>query len=115
MNQTKTIRTVLGLALTLILISGYAGAAWATESKQAEKADDWKFHDIVDVGFVMKYAVMPQPENVVIIDSRPKRSKYDKGFIPTAISLPDRKFDKMVDKLPKDKSTLIIFYCGGPT
>jgi rhodanese-related sulfurtransferase len=53
--------------------------------------------------------------NVVIIDSRPKRPKYDKGHIPGAISMPDSKFDKMKGDLPADKSIPLIFYCGGYT
>jgi len=52
---------------------------------------------------------------MVIVDSRPKRPKYDKGHIPTAISLPDSKFDKMKGDLPQDKSIPLIFYCGGYT
>lgn len=88
----------------------------AEEQKSPEQvmlASDWKFHDIVDVAFVQQYAKVPQPEGVMIIDSRPYKPKYIKGHIPTAISLPDSKFDQLVDKLPKDKNSLLIFYCGG--
>ena len=53
--------------------------------------------------------------NVVIVDSRPTRPKYVKGHIPGAISIPDSKFDKMTAALPADKSTPLIFYCGGYT
>lgn len=103
---------ILGLvgAIALSVNCGVVQAATPTET-----AAEWKFHAIVDVQFVMQYAQMPKPENVLIVDSRPKRAKYDKGFIPTAVSIPFRKFDKMVDKLPQDKNTLLIFYCGGPT
>ena len=52
---------------------------------------------------------------MVIIDSRPTRPKYVKGHIPGAISIPDSKFDKMTADLPADKSTPLIFYCGGYT
>jgi rhodanese-related sulfurtransferase len=52
---------------------------------------------------------------VVLIDSRPKRKKYDKGHIPTAISIPDSQFAKQKGKLPKDKTMPLIFYCGGYT
>jgi len=52
---------------------------------------------------------------VMIIDSRPYKPKYVNGHIPTAVSIPDSQFDKMTDKLPQDKNTLLIFYCGGPT
>lgn len=51
--------------------------------------------------------------DIVLIDSRPKRKKYDKGHIPTAISIPDMQFDKMKDQLPADKDKMLVFYCGG--
>jgi rhodanese-related sulfurtransferase len=51
--------------------------------------------------------------DMVLIDSRPKRKKYDKGHIPTAISIPDMQFNKMMDQLPADKGKLLVFYCGG--
>ena len=51
--------------------------------------------------------------NAVLVDSRPKKRKYDKGHIPSAISIPDREFDKYADLLPEGKDTQIIFYCGG--
>ena len=50
---------------------------------------------------------------MVLIDSRPKRKKYDKGHIPGAISIPDSQFTKMTDQLPQDKSQMLVFYCGG--
>ncbi len=58
---------------------------------------------------------LDKKEPMVIADSRPKRPKYDKGHIPTAISIPDRKFDQFKDQLPADKNTLLVFYCGGYT
>jgi rhodanese-related sulfurtransferase len=52
---------------------------------------------------------------MVLVDSRPKRTKYDKGHIPGAISLPDTEFEALKGNLPKDKNTLLIFYCEGYT
>jgi len=54
-----------------------------------------------------------QKTNLVLIDSRPKRKKYDKGHIPMALSIPDSQFAKMQDQLPAEKSTPLVFYCGG--
>jgi rhodanese-related sulfurtransferase len=51
--------------------------------------------------------------DMVVVDSRPKRSKYDKGHIPGAISIPDSQFDKLKDQLPEDTEKLLVFYCGG--
>ncbi len=49
----------------------------------------------------------------VIIDARPQKTKFNKGHIPTAISLPFSEFDSLQGKLPRDLNTPVIFYCGG--
>jgi rhodanese-related sulfurtransferase len=67
----------------------------------------------VEASYVKKQIDSKAP--VVIIDSRPKRSKYDKGHIPTAISIPDSEFDALKGTLPQDKNTPLIFYCEGFT
>ena len=51
--------------------------------------------------------------DMVLVDSRPKRKKYDKGHIPGAISIPDSQFAKMTDQLPQNKGKALVFYCGG--
>ena len=84
-------------------------------SVQAAEKPDWFFHDIADTAFVKQHVKVPMAEDVMVIDARPKRAKYDKGHIPMAVSISDSKFDKMIDKLPKNKNALLIFYCGGPT
>jgi len=50
---------------------------------------------------------------MVLVDSRPKRKQYDKGHIPNAISIPDMQFDDFKERLPADKGTQLVFYCGG--
>lgn len=49
----------------------------------------------------------------IIIDSRPQKTKFNKGHIPTAISLPFSQFEKLKGKLPRDLNTSLVFYCGG--
>ena len=51
----------------------------------------------------------------MVIDSRPKKAKYDKGYVPSAISIPDSEFEKLQGKLPRDPNTELIFYCEGYT
>ena len=53
-------------------------------------------------------------DDAVIIDSRPAK-RFFSGSIPGAINIYDADFDKHVDKLPKDKNKLLIFYCEGVT
>jgi rhodanese-related sulfurtransferase len=65
----------------------------------------------VSVEWVKKQ--LDKDAQLVLIDSRPKRKKYDKGHIPGAISIPDSQFAKMTDQLPQDKAKMLVFYCGG--
>jgi len=101
------------LALLMTISFGCATTQKAAAPAKAEAQADWKFHDIVDVNFVKEHVKIPMQEGVMLIDARPKRAKYDKGHIPMAVSIPDSNFDKMVAKLPKDKNTLLIYYCQG--
>ena len=71
------------------------------------------YSKIVDIDYVKQYAVIPKRNDVMIIDSRPTARKYDKGHIPGAISIPDSQFSAKTKLLPKDKSMLLVFYCGG--
>lgn len=98
-------------SVLLLLAAGMHGLSAAAETA---KTPEWFFHDIVDIEFVKQHVDVPMPENVMLIDARPTRSKYNKGHIPMAVNIPDTEFDKHVDKLPKDKSALLIFYCEGP-
>ena len=99
---------VLSLVVGQFLPVLGSGAASAAEEKKVVR-----YHSVVDLDYVKQYGVIPKRTDVTIVDSRPKARKYDKGHIPGAISIPDREFDKHTDKLPKDKATLLIFYCGG--
>jgi rhodanese-related sulfurtransferase len=56
----------------------------------------------------------PDKAKYTLIDSRPL-PRYQEGHIPTAIHLPFIGFDKFAQRLPKDKSQLVVFYCGGVT
>jgi hypothetical protein len=117
--KEKIMRMKTGLALSLLmclaLVLGYAGTTPASDAPQAAEPVDWKYRTIVDVDFVMNQIQVPMPEDVMIIDARPKRAKYDKGHIPMAVSIPDSQFEKMTDQLPANKNALLVFYCEGPT
>lgn len=95
------------IAAAALLIPAGAGSLFAAQTP------DWMFHDIVDADFVAQHVTVPPAEGVMIIDARPKRAKYDRGHIPGAVSIPDLEFEDHIDKLPADKSTLLIYYCGG--
>jgi len=105
----KLIAIIMMLTFALVAMAGTAVAS------DAKKPKFKQFHSIVDYKFVAKYAKMPKPKNAMIIDSRPYKPKYIAGYIPTAVSIPAKDFDKSVNMLPENKDAVVIFYCGGFT
>jgi len=104
----------LALALALSLPVALPAVAWlAPAHAQQLKAKEGWYSKLVDIEFVKQNVDIPPKKGVMLIDSRPAARQYDPGHIPGAINIPDSKFDEMVGKLPQDKSTLLIFYCGG--
>lgn len=107
-------KRIVWLPVFMLLVAAFVFGCAVTQETGKSTAD-WQFHDIADLALVQQYAKVPQPEGAMIIDSRPCKPKFVQGHIPTAVNIPDSQFDKMTDKLPQDKNTLLIFYCGGPT
>ena len=56
----------------------------------------------------------PEKGKYLLVDARPA-PRFMEGAIPTAVNIPFPAFEKMVDKLPKDKNALIVYYCAGMT
>jgi len=113
LGRKTDVTLVAVLFAAAVLMGCAAGGQQAAAVKTAEAPGFERFHDIVDVNFVMQHVKVPMDKDVMIIDARPKRAKYDKGHIPMAVSIPDTYFAKMTDKLPANKDALLIFYCGG--
>ena len=99
------------ISLTLAACVSVLALVLAASPVQAKAA--WMFDDIVDVDFVISKMAVPMGDDVMIVDSRPYKPKYVKGHIPGAVSIPFSEFDKKTDLLPRDKNTLLVFYCGG--
>ena len=114
----KTSRKLwLPVLLAFMVAAGFGSSVVCADTAEAKdsSAAGWQFHDIVDAEFLQPYAVVPQPEGVMIIDSRPYKPKFINGHIPTAVNIPNSQFEKKADLLPEDKDALLIFYCQGPT
>ncbi|MGB9495958.1 MAG: rhodanese-like domain-containing protein [Azonexus sp.] len=90
----------------------YPATVHAADSAVVQPKEGW-YGKLVAYDALRPLVDIPPVKGVVIIDSRPKARQYDPGHIPGAISLPDSQFDKMVDSLPADKATQLVFYCGG--
>lgn len=59
-------------------------------------------------------SAMDRPGGCTLVDARPT-SRYLAGHLPSAISIYAKDLPGKLDLLPEDKSSLVIFYCGGPT
>ncbi len=103
----KTVIKISTLAVVLVI------AFVLNHPASAMQAQPGWYSKVVDYNFVKDYAVIPKRNDVAIIDSRPMKRRFNNGHIPGAISIPNTQFDKMVGALPKDKTKMLIFYCGG--
>jgi rhodanese-related sulfurtransferase len=109
-------RNSLFVALSIAALAfaplSYSPEALAQATTMQPK-EGWYKH-LVAFDFVKPHAEMPKDDKAaLLVDSRPAARRYDTGHIPLAINIPDSQFDKNIDKLPADKSALIIFYCQG--
>lgn len=113
-NQHTVLSAMLlaAFAAAPVLYTHPASAAQAASEAEA-KASYYKH--LVDFEFVKQQVEIPPRKGVMLIDSRPTARKYDMGHIPGSVNIPDTHFDKHLDKLPADKSTLLLFYCEGPS
>ncbi len=110
----RLIIAALGLLLIGATLTGCTTTQQAAAPTTTAAAPAFEpFHDIVDTAFVKQHVSIPMSKEVMLIDARPYKPKFVKGHIPMAVSIPDSQFDKMTDKLPADKNTLLIYYCGG--
>lgn len=105
----------LYFALALILPVGLplsSVLSTPAHAQQLQPKEGW-YKELVDFDFVRANVDIPPKKGVTLIDSRPAARQYDPGHIPGAINIPDSQFEKLVDKLPADKGSLLVFYCGG--
>ncbi|WP_027183624.1 rhodanese-like domain-containing protein [Desulfovibrio inopinatus] len=75
---------------------------------------DWKRHgyDVAVESEYVKNLLAEGKKPYLLIDARPL-NKFLEGAIPGSVSIPDSKFDEFKGVLPSDKSTQLVYYCGG--
>ncbi|MCB2188153.1 MAG: rhodanese-like domain-containing protein [Deltaproteobacteria bacterium] len=109
-HSARVFAPVLALALAVLLLVpalALADAKTGEPSGEPFKA----FPNQVDIKFVKD--LVDGKTIGLLVDARPKKKKFDLGFIPGAISLPFSAFEKMKGLLPADKNALVVFYCEG--
>lgn len=113
MFRQKAVLATLLLGSLLITACDTNTAPTSSPTTTTKEKPFTKFHKIVDVEFVKSKLSLSTQSDVMLIDARPYKGKFIKGYIPGAVSIPFSQFKKKTDMLPKDKSTLLIFYCQG--
>jgi len=88
------------------------GQKWATEVVFKGPVKVAK-GDLVDYAFVRKLVEQGKGD-FALVDSRPL-PRFQQGTIPGAINVPYPSWDKVVDRLPKNKDALLVFFCQGET
>jgi rhodanese-related sulfurtransferase len=56
--------------------------------------------------------IMDAKKRVTVVDARTEKEFRD-GHVPSAINIPPEKVKTITTLLPKDKNSLIVFYCRG--
>jgi rhodanese-related sulfurtransferase len=88
------------------------GQKWATEIRFKGPVKVAK-EDLVNYAYVRKL-VDQGTGNVMLIDSRPL-PRFQQGTIPGSVNIPYPSWDKVVNRLPADKATQLVFFCQGVT
>ncbi len=68
----------------------------------------------VEIDTKTMQGIIKGTEPYMLVDARPG-ARFGAGHLPTAVSIFAKEQPKKLDKLPADKSQLLVFYCGGPT
>ena len=111
--RTKRLALFVAVVASLAVVPAmYSTAAVGADATAVQAKEGW-FKTLVDFEFMRQNVDIPPRKGVMIIDSRPAARQYDPGHIPGAVNIPDSQFDKQLGRLPADKATLLLFYCGG--
>lgn len=87
-------KKLLTLALSLVI----SGSVFAAEFPDISIAE-------------LKQAIADKKVTVIDVNGA---ASYQRGHVPTAINYAEAQSD-LASKLPADKSSLIVAYCGGPS
>ncbi len=111
--KTKQLAIVIAVMATIAAVPlSYSTSALAA-NEAAVQVKDGYYTNLVGYDFMRQNVDIPPKKGVMIIDSRPAKRQYDPGHLPGSVNIPESQFDKLTAKLPEDKATLLLFYCGG--
>ncbi|BDI07356.1 rhodanese-like domain-containing protein [Sphaerotilus microaerophilus] len=100
------------VSTALLTLAFLPGCAWSAAAAAGQPREGW-YPRLIEFAQVRENVDIPPKKGVLLVDSRPAARQFDPGHIPGAINIPDTQFEKLVQKLPEDRATQLIFYCGG--
>lgn len=104
MTKEKALMTLLALIVFIFMLPSISMAV--TDFKMIDTA---QLHSmVVDNAYRLEGG---REKQFTVIDARSKE-EYDEAHIFSAISIPERDFEKSMDLLPKDKGVLLVVYCN---
>lgn len=95
-------RRIFGLAALVILVM------LVTPARSA--ADHVGSVTVIDVDQLKRWVDKGKP--MMLVDSR-VAAEYKTGHIPTAVNILAASMERERARLPRDKKTVIVFYCNG--
>jgi rhodanese-related sulfurtransferase len=96
-----------GKGLIGLFVFTFAFASNSCAGPDFKKVDTSKLHSmIVDNAYRIEGG---REKHFMVIDTRTKE-EYDEAHIFSAISIPEKDFDKAIYLLPKDKGVLLVVY-----
>ncbi len=113
-NPSEPLRTIKKGKEVRVEYTEKDGKKFATlvVSKPPIKVAPEKLMNTADVEKLV--ALGPEKGKYMLVDCRPA-PRFMEGAIPTAVNIPYPAFEKNIDKLPKDKGALLVYYCSGVT
>lgn len=126
----KNFKSVFGIVLAMLFVSGFATsamAAWGDKELKTEQSAVTFAREVNRGGYNIMTAkelkdLMDQKKDMLIVDTMPYEASYKKQHvkgavqiefpIPEMTSIDDKTKDALIKLLGPDKNRMIVFYCG---
>ncbi|MDQ3336409.1 MAG: hypothetical protein M4D80_14675 [Myxococcota bacterium] len=95
--------------LLFAAIIATASLAGCSKSEKADKAAI--DHDLPEIS-IADVAAGLEAKQLTVVDCNSEKTRKKVGILPGAVLIDDETFT--ASELPSDKSTKLVFYCGGP-
>lgn len=112
-KNLTTIKELANGKIVMVKFKEEGGKAVATEVSYKTPAGFTKPENTIEVDELIALLKQnPKEANYALLDVR-GISNFQESHLPGAVAVPNYRFDKYKDRLPKDKDTMLVTYCNG--